>query len=115
MWPFDRRLITKVTKAPASGCLRNQWLEFKGRIGQGLSPLLVCPVHLLIALDDNRGVLDSVGGPRSGPPEEQMGRAADFVAALMRSGNCRIYELESDQLVLEVQLPGVSSERHWFH
>jgi hypothetical protein len=44
-----------------------------------------------------------------------MGRAADFVTALMKSGNRKIYELESDQLILEVQLPGVSRQRRWLH
>ena len=73
-------------------------------------------MHLLIALDDERRVLDSVASPCSpGPPEEQMGRAADFVTALMKSGNCKIYELESDQLVLEVRLPGVSCQKRWLH
>jgi hypothetical protein len=44
-----------------------------------------------------------------------MGRAADFVTALMKSGNCRVYELESDQLILEVQLPGASCQKRWLH
>jgi hypothetical protein len=68
-------------------------------------------------LDDERGVLESVASPgsASGPPEEQMGCAADFVTALMKSGNCKIYELESDQLILEVQLPGVSRQKRWLH
>ena len=61
-------------------------------------------------------MVDSLASPSSsGPPEEQMGRAADFVTALMKSGNRKIYELESDQLVLEVQLPGVSRQRRWLH
>jgi hypothetical protein len=44
-----------------------------------------------------------------------MGRAADFVIALMKSGNCKVHELESDQLILEVQLPGVSRQKRWLH
>jgi hypothetical protein len=74
-------------------------------------------VHLLIALDDERGVLESVASPcsASGLAEEQMGRAADFVTALMKSGNCKIHELERDQLVLEVQLPGISRQTRWLH
>lgn len=74
-------------------------------------------MHLLIALDDERGVLESVASPcsASGPPEEQMGRAADFVTALLKSGNCKIYELESDQLIFEVQLPGISRQKRWLH
>lgn len=74
-------------------------------------------MNLLIALDDERGVLESVASPCSvsGLPEEQMGRAADFVTALMKSGNCKIYELESDKLVLEVQLPGISCQKRWIH
>ena len=74
-------------------------------------------MQVFISLDSERGLLHPVASPCSdeGPVEEQLGRAADFVTALAKYGSCKIHELESDQGVLEVQLPGVSSPHVWFH
>lgn len=74
-------------------------------------------MHVLIALDDGRGVLVPVTSPLSttGPAERRLAIAADFVAALVSCGACNIYELESDEWILEVRPTGVSSGRRWIH
>jgi len=74
-------------------------------------------VHVLIPLDDERGVLDPITSPlaAAGSPEKQLGCAAEFVAALVSRGFCRIYELENNQWILEVQLAGISHPQGWIH
>lgn len=73
-------------------------------------------MHVLIPLDEGCGVLHPVASPASaGSPGEQLGHAADFVTALVKSGACRVYELEGDQWVLEVRLPTVSGAQQWAH
>ncbi len=73
-------------------------------------------MHVLIPLEEGCGVLHPVASPASASsPGEQLGHAADFVAALMKSGACKVYELESDQWVLEVQLPAVPGAQQWTH
>jgi len=72
---------------------------------------------MLIGLDNDRGLLDLLAGPLSPacPREEQIGCAAEFVAALVSRGFCRIYELENSQWILEVRLPGISNLQRWIH
>jgi hypothetical protein len=62
-------------------------------------------MYVLIALDEEHGLLHPVTSPLSavGTPGEQLGHAAEFVTALMRGGACETYELESNQWVLEVR------------
>ncbi|HXX19559.1 MAG TPA: hypothetical protein VEJ46_09160 [Candidatus Acidoferrum sp.] len=50
-----------------------------------------------------------------GSAGERLSHAADFVAALMRSGACKVYELDCDQWVLEVRLPPASGAQQWKH
>lgn len=73
--------------------------------------------HVSIAPDNECRVLDPVPGPVSekGQQEKQLGRAVDYVTALSKRGAIKIYELESDQRNLEVQLPGISAPQAWLH
>ena len=83
----------------------------------GEGPCYLAFVHILIALDDGHGVLDPVTTPLSteGPPEKQLGCAAELVAALVNCGTCKIYELKGDEWVLEVRLAGTSGHAQWIH
>jgi hypothetical protein len=74
-------------------------------------------MHVLIPLDEGCGVLDPLASPIAAAfrPDEELGRAADFVTALVKSGACKIYELEGDQWVLEVRLPPVAGPQQWTH
>jgi hypothetical protein len=73
-------------------------------------------MYVLIPLDNEHGFLHPVTSPLStaGSPGEHLGQAAEFVTALVKSGSCKTYELESDQWVLEVRLSS-SSRRQWTH
>lgn len=55
------------------------------------------------------------GSAPVGSAGEELRHAADFVAALMKSGACKIYELEGNQWVLEVRLPPASGAQQWKH
>jgi len=74
-------------------------------------------VHVLIPFDGERGVLDPITSPLSaaGSPEKQLGCAAEFVAAMVNRGFCRIYELENNQWILEVRVPAISSHQRWIN
>ena len=74
-------------------------------------------MYVLIAFDEEHGVLHPVTSPLSaaGTPGEQLGRAAEFVAALMRGGACDTYEIGSNQWVLEVRAPALSGGKSWTH
>jgi hypothetical protein len=74
-------------------------------------------MYVLIALDDEHGLLHPVTSPLSaaGTPGEQLGQAAEFVTALMRCGACDTYELESNQWVLEVRPSSISRGKSWTH
>lgn len=74
-------------------------------------------MYVLIALDEEYGVLHPVTTQLSaaGSPAEQLGRAADFVTALVKCNACRAYELEGDEWILEVRLSPTSDEPRWLH
>jgi hypothetical protein len=74
-------------------------------------------MHLWIPLDKGCGVLDPLAGPpcSTSDPDERLGRAADFVTALVRSGACKFYELGEGQWVLEVQLRTTNYPTEWAH
>ena len=74
-------------------------------------------MHVLIPFDGERGVLDPITSPLSaaGSPEKQLGCAAEFVAAMVNRGFCRIYELENNQWILEVRFPATSTLARWIH
>ena len=74
-------------------------------------------MYVLIAFDNEHGLLYPVTIPLSaaGPPDKQLGQAAEFVTALAKCGSCKTYELESDQWILEVRLSTTSSHRQWIH
>jgi hypothetical protein len=74
-------------------------------------------MYVLIALDGEHGVLHPVTSPLSaaGSPAEQLGRAADFVTALVKCNACHAYELEGDEWILEVRLSPTSDEPRWLH
>jgi hypothetical protein len=67
-------------------------------------------------LDNGHGLLHPVTSPLStaGSPSEQLGQAAEFVTALVKSGSCMTHELETDQWVLEVRVLS-SGRRQWTH
>jgi len=73
-------------------------------------------MYVLIPLDNEHGLLHPVTSPlsKAGSPSEQLGQAADFVTALVKSGSCKTYELETNQWVFEVR-PLDSSRRQWAH
>jgi hypothetical protein len=73
-------------------------------------------MYVLIPLDNEHGLLHPVTSPLStaGSPSEQLGQAAEFVTALVKSGACATYELETDQWVLEVLVPS-SGRKQWTH
>lgn len=74
-------------------------------------------MHVLITLDDERGVLEPVTSPMSeaGSAEKQLDCAAEFVSALVNRGGCRIHELEQNQWILEVRLSAISHPLGWIH
>jgi len=74
-------------------------------------------MYVLIALDEEHGVLHPVTTQLStaGSPAEQLGRAADFVTALVKCNACHAYELEGDEWILEVRLSPTSDEARWLH
>jgi len=73
-------------------------------------------MHVLVPLDKGCSVLHPVAGSASvGSADERLRHAADFVAALMKSGTCKVYELDGDQWVLEVRLPVASCAQQWKH
>lgn len=74
-------------------------------------------MYVLISLDKEYGVLHPVTTQLSaaGPPAEQLGRAADFVTALVKCSSCHAYELEGDQWILEVSLSPTSDQPRWLH
>jgi len=74
-------------------------------------------MYVLIALNGEHGVLHPVTTQLStaGSPAEQLGRAADFVTALVKSNACHAYELEGDEWILEVRLSPMSYEPRWLH
>ena len=47
--------------------------------------------------------------------DEQPEQFVEFLTALVKCGSRMRYKLETDQLVLEVRLSGVSGERFWIH
>ena len=73
-------------------------------------------MYVLIPLDSEHGLLHPVTSPLSkeGSASEQLGQAAEFVTALVKSGSCTTYELETDQWVLEVRFSG-SGRKQWSH
>jgi hypothetical protein len=73
-------------------------------------------MYVLIPLDNEHGLLHPVTSPlaAAGSPDEQLGQAAEFVTALVKSGSCMTYELETDQWVLEVRVSS-SNRRQWTH
>jgi hypothetical protein len=72
---------------------------------------------MLIDLMNGQAALGSLVGRQlsahasDGQPEQFV----EFLTALVRCGSSMRYKLESDQLVLEVRLSGVSGERLWVH
>lgn len=74
-------------------------------------------MHLLIPIDEGCGVLEAVTEPGSpaSRPAEQLGRAADFVTALVKSGSCNFYETESGDWVLELRFPAFHAQQTWKH
>jgi hypothetical protein len=73
-------------------------------------------MYVLIPLDNEHGLLHPVTSQLStaGSTGERLGQAAEFVTALVKSGSCKTYELETDQWVLEV-LVSSSGRRQWTH
>jgi hypothetical protein len=73
-------------------------------------------MYVLIPMDNEYGLLHPVTSPLStaGSPDEQLGQAAEFVTALVKSGSCVTYELETDQWVLEVRASS-SGRSQWTH
>jgi hypothetical protein len=74
-------------------------------------------MYVLIAFDGEHGVLHPVTTQLSaaGSAAEQLGRAADFVKALVKCNACHAYELEGDEWILEVRLSPTSAEPRWLH
>lgn len=74
-------------------------------------------MYVIIALDGEHGVLHSVTSPLSaaGTPAEQLGRAAEFVTALVKCKACLAYEVVGDQWIFEVRLSPTSHEPRWLH
>jgi hypothetical protein len=74
-------------------------------------------MHLLIPLDEGCGVLHPLASPHcaTGCPDEHLGRAADFVTALVNSGACKFYEVEQGRWVLEVRLLATAHRQQWRH
>jgi len=48
-------------------------------------------------------------------PAEQLSCAADFMTALVKSGGCKFYEIETGRWVLEVRLPSTPQTQQWLH
>jgi hypothetical protein len=74
-------------------------------------------MYVLIALDGEHGVLHPVTSQLSaaGSPAERLGRAADFITALVKCNVCRAYEIDGDGWILEVRLSPTTDEPRWLH
>jgi hypothetical protein len=74
-------------------------------------------MELLIPLEEGCGVLEPLANPASATrrPAERLGCAADFMAALVNSGACKLYEIEAGRWVLEVRLPSALHTQQWKH